>query len=635
MADGPAVLSSQRCEPGSRNVQACAWPASAEKDKPLDVKAVAGGLVAKFNDALEKRDYKLLADLFVEDGYWRDHLALSWALHTLKGRDKMQGHLQQLPGTRLQRVEVDDSSAWRAPTLVNFSPSERQVVGMQVYTTLQLSDGTGRGLARLVERDGQWKIWTLFTTRESLAGHEEPSQRSRPVGVDHGGQPGRKNWLDRRTDEAEFGTAEPAVLIVGAGQAGLTVHARLKMLNVPALIVEANDRIGDNWRKRYHQLVLHDPVWYDHLPYLPFPEHWPVFTPKDKLAEWFECYAKALELNVWMRSAVTSSTWDDATQTWTVTVARTRPDGTAETRTLHPKHLIQATGHAGKKHMPAIPGRDTFAGLLCHSADFPGARPHDDDSGGGGGGRRRQKKAVVVGACNSSHDICQDLYEHGYDVTMVQRSTTCVVTSTAATDIMLGGLYAEGGPPVEDADLWLWAWPAEAFKTMQLDLTARQVAADKPLLQGLERAGFQLDYGPDDAGLFIKYLQRGGGYYFDVGASQLIIDGKIKVRQGQDVAAVVPQGVQLADGSVLEADEIVFATGFENMRTQCRLLFGDAVADRVGDVWGYDDEGEVRALWRDTGHAGFWFHGGNLALCRYYSRILALQIAARLDGLDK
>jgi hypothetical protein len=165
-------------------------------------------------------------------------------------------------------------------------------------------------------------------------------------------------------------------------------------------------------------------------------------------------------------------------------------------------------------------------------------------------------------------------------------------------------------------------------------LTKLQVIKDAQTLDGLERAGFKVDRGPDDAGLFIKYFQRGGGYYFDVGASQLIIDGKIKVKQGQEVSEILPKGLRLADGTVIEADEIIFAAGYENMRTQARLIFGDEVADRVGDIWGYDNEGEVRALWRPSGHPGFWFHGGNLAICRYYSRLLALQIKARLEGLE-
>lgn len=97
---------------------------------------------------------------------------------------------------------------------------------------------------------------------------------------------------------------------------------------------------------------------------------------------------------------------------------------------------------------------------------------------------------------------------------------------------------------------------------------------------------------------------------------------------------MVPHGIRFADGSELEADEVIFATGYQNMRTQTRIIFGDEIADRVNSVWGLDEEGEPRTIWRRSGHPGFWFMGGNLALCRYYSQLLALQILAVERGLN-
>jgi thioredoxin reductase len=411
--------------------------------------------------------------------------------------------------------------------------------------------------------------------------------------------------------------------IKGAGQGGLTAAARLKMLKVDSLIIDRASRVGDNWRQRYHQLVLHDPVWFDHLPYLPFPSSWPIFTPKDKLADFFESYVKLLELNVWTRTEVTSSAWDEDKKQWTVVLERSKEDGTTETRILHPRHIIQATGHSGKKNLPTFKGMEDFKGdRMCHSSEFAGADP-----------KSKGKKAVVVGSCNSGHDIAQDFFEKGYDVTMVQRSSTCVVSSHSITNIGLKGLYDESGPPTEDADLYLWSIPSPLYKAQQIKVAKVMSQNDAKTIQGLEKAGFKVDKGPMDAGLMIKYFQRGGGYYIDVGASQLIIDGKIKVKQGQEISEIIPHGLRFADGSELEADEIVFATGYQNMRSQARVIFGDKVADRVGNVWGFNEEGEFRTMWQRSGHPGFWFMGGNLALCRYYSRLLALQIKALEEGL--
>lgn len=388
------------------------------------------------------------------------------------------------------------------------------------------------------------------------------------------------------------------------------------MLGVSALAIDTNASVGDNWRKRYKQLVLHDPVWYDHMPYLPFPAHWPVFTPKDKLAEWFESYEKVLELNTWTSTRLVSSQWDEAKRQWTVQLERSLPDGTTQSRILHPRHIVQATGHSGKKNMPSIKGLSEEDPRVCHSSDFPGAK-----SGG------RGRKAVVVGACNSAHDIARSFYENGYNVTMVQRSSTCVISSHAIVDIGLKGLYDEDGPPVEDADLTLWGMPFPMLKTQQAKVTQLQAQYDSPMRTALEKVGFKLDDGPDGAGLICKYFTRGGGYYIDVGTSQLIVDGKIRVKQGKEISELNHEGLMFEDGTVLNADEIVFATGYQNMRTQARIIFGDELADRVSDVWGVED-GEFRTISQGSGHPGFWFFGGNLAVCRYYSRILALQIKA-------
>ena len=526
-------------------------------------------------------------------------------------------------GCRLKRVEIDRSSELRKPTITGFD-GKGNVQGVQTFLTTESDVGRGLGVVRLVQQDGELKVFTLFTSMRELKGHEESINSRRPEGVAHGGQPGRKNWLERRVADENFENSEPTVLILGAGQGGLTPAARLKMLGVPTLIIDRNERVGDNWRNRYHQLVLHDPIWYDHMPYVNFPSHWPIFTPKDKLANFFESYVQLLELNVWMRTTIKESKWDASKKQWTVVVEREKESGVVETRVLHPKHIIQATGHSGEKNFPShIPGINDFRGdRLCHSSEFSGAKMNG-----------KGKKAIIVGCCNSGHDIAQDFFEKGYDVTMVQRSSTCVISSKAILEIGLAGLYDEQGPPVDDADVIFWSIPSSVLKSIHQDVTAEQNKHDATLLAGLEKAGFKLDQGPDGAGLFMKYFQRGGGYYIDVGASQLIVDGKIKIKQGQEIAEVLPKGLKFADGSELEADEIIFATGYKNMRTQAKNIFGSELADQVQDVWGFDGEGEVRTMWRKTGHPGFWFFGGNLALCRYWSRMIALQIKALDEGI--
>ncbi|EGX89073.1 flavin-containing monooxygenase [Cordyceps militaris CM01] len=615
--------------PGTTNLPLATFPTSPATAalKPLQT---AESFVSTVNAHLAKADTESLAALFLENGYWRDHLALTWRFRTVQSPAAIAGFLADAAssrdGFRLQSVALDLGLPSRAPAVVKIDADGKADV-VQFFITFETKIGFGTGTVRLAADGNGWKIYTLGTILQGLKGFEEPVFGRRPAGVTHGQFPGRKNWKERREAEVDYTDgSEPLVIIVGAGQAGLTAAVRLKMLGINALIVDRNQRIGDNWRNRYHQLVLHDPVWYDHMPYMPFPPNWPIFTPKDKLGGWFESYAETMELNAWMTTEITSTAWDEAAQKWTVQLHRTKPDGSTEDRTFHPKHLIQATGHSGKKNLPAIKGMDKFQGhILCHSSEFPGARK-DGPPG---------RKAIVVGCCNSGHDISHDFYESGYDVTMVQRSSTHVVSSAAITAIALQALFSETAPPADDADLLLHGLPNSVLKAVQVQVGAQQRAHDGALLAGLAAAGFQLDDGPDGAGLFFKYYQRGGGYYIDVGASQLIADGKIRVKQGQEIAEVLPRGLRFADGTQLDADEIVFATGYQNMRSQAADMYGDALAATVKDVWGLNEEGEWRTIWQDSGHPGFWFHGGNMALCRYYSRLLALQIKGIEAGLYK
>ncbi|RDA85025.1 hypothetical protein CP532_4572 [Ophiocordyceps camponoti-leonardi (nom. inval.)] len=603
------------------------FPSASSPPETVRPEHEAEAVLEALNRACSKADYREAANLFTEQGFWRDHLALSWRFRTVKGRDGICSFLEECAksrdGFRIKSFSLDASSPSRQPAIAPVD-AVGEVVGIHAFFSFETAVGSGEGLIRLVLQHGQWAIFTLYTSLRRLRGHEELTFDRRPLGVNHGENPGRKNWSDRRRLEGEVGDDDNlSVLIVGAGQGGLTAAARLKALGLDALIIDQNDRVGDNWRKRYHHLVLHDAVWYDHLPYIPFPPNWPIFTPKDKLAQFFEAYAMLLELNVWMKTTIKSSEWDKHKKRWSVTVSRVMDDGSTQTRTLHPRHIIQATGQSGQKYEPQIKGSDSFKGdVFCHSSEFPGAR-----KGTSG------KKAVVIGCCNSGHDIAQDYFENGYDVTMIQRSATIVVSTSSVTDIILSPLFKEGGPPVEDADLMLHSIPIPVFKANQKEATQICRRHDQETLTGLERAGFKLSFGPQDTGFYMAYLEYGGGYYIDVGASKLIADGKIKIKQGQEVVEILPRGVRLADGSELEADEIILATGYQSMKSQTEHIFGSRVSDRVNDVWGINPEGELRTMWQDSGHPGFWFHGSNLGMCRYFSRLLALQIKALEEGL--
>ncbi|MCG7583556.1 NAD(P)/FAD-dependent oxidoreductase [Mycolicibacterium sp. OfavD-34-C] len=574
--------------------------------------------LADFEAALAVRDIDRVAGMFAVDSFWRDLVSFTWNLKTMEGREQITDMLTtRLAGT--------DPSGFRTRE----TPTEDGGV-TTAFIEFETAVGRGVGHLRLKDEDGQPRAWTLLTALQELKGHEEPKGPSRVLGAVHGDDPDPRSWAEKRAEEqAELGRSiQPYALVIGGGQGGIALGARLRQLGVPAIVVDKHERPGDQWRKRYKSLCLHDPVWYDHLPYLPFPANWPVFAPKDKIGDWLEFYTRVMEVPYWSKTTCTSASFDEETNRWTVEVDR---DG--EKLTLNPTQLVLATGMSGKPNIPTLPGQDLFRGDQHHSSAHPGPDAYVG------------RKAVVIGSNNSAHDICKALYENGVDVTMVQRSSTHIVKSDTLMDIGLGDLYSEralaAGMTTEKADLTFASLPYRIMHEFQIPLYDQMRERDKEFYDRLEAAGFELDWGADGSGLFMKYLRRGSGYYIDVGACDLVADGRIKLAHGQ-VDHLTETAVVLADGTELAADVVVYATGYGSMNGWAADLIGQDVADRVGKVWGLGSdtpkdpgpwEGEQRNMWKPTQQPNLWFHGGNLHQSRHYSLYLALQLKARYEGI--
>ena len=548
--------------------------------------AVAQRWIESFSAALARGDAKAAAQLFEPDGYWRDLVAFTGTLHTSEGRDAIQSSLQRtLAGA--------SPTTW---TPIGESPARD---GLLFCFETRL----GRGIGHLRLREG--RAWTLLTALRELKGHEEAAGPRRIRYVSNG--------------DAK---AEPYVVIIGGGQGGIALGARLKRLGVPALILEKNARAGDSWRKRYESLCLHDPVWYDHMPYIPFPDHWPVFSPKDKIADWLEMYVRVMELDYWTASECLNAR--PVAGGWEVNLLRN-----GQPLTLRATHLVLATGMSGFPSLPAVAGAGP---KLLHSSQF------------GDGAEYRGKKALVVGSSTSAHDIAADLHSNGADVTMLQRAPTIVVRSESLLELAWGRLYSEtalaAGITTDIADLTLASVPFRELPSLQKPLYDEIARRDADLYAGLARAGFRHYMGEDGSGLHSIYLRRGAGYYIDVGASQLIIDGRIKLKQGT-VVGLERRSAVLSGGETLPADVVVFATGYGNMSEWAAKLISPEVAQRVGPVWGLGSDtkndpgpwqGELRNMWKPTSEPNLWFHGGNLMQSRHYSLYLALQLKMRHIG---
>jgi putative flavoprotein involved in K+ transport len=350
------------------------------------------------------------------------------------------------------------------------------------------------------------------------------------------------------------------------------------------------------------------------MPYMPFPQNWPVYIPKDKLANWFEAYVDAMELNFWTATALVSGAYDEAADRWSVVLRHA--DGGE--RRLHPRHVVMATGVSGIPNLPDIPTLKNFAGTLLHSSQYTDG---EDWKG---------KKAIVIGSGNSGHDIAQDLYSSGAEVTLVQRSST-LITNIEPSAQLAYAAYNEG--TLEDNDLIATSMPLTLAKRSHFLMTEQSRKFDTDLLDGLARIGFKLDFGDGGTGWQFKYLTRGGGYYFNVGCSDLVVRGEIGLRQFSDLASFAPEGARTKNGETLDADLIVLATGYKPQEYLVGQLFGEEIAARVGPIWGFGDGQELRNMYTRTGQPGLWFIAGSLAQCRINSKYLALQIKAIEEGL--
>jgi len=572
------------------------------------------GAVARWIDdfakALDRPGEAAWDALFAPECYWRDFLAFSWNIVTLEG------------ALAIAAMAEEQAGAIAATGFALDDPALPMTDETQGWFTFETAAARCRGHVQL--KDG--RAYVLLTAMIELRGHEESGGPRRPVGVDHHAAKGRRTWLDGRQEEARtLGYDEqPYCLIIGGGQNGLMLAARLKRLGVPTLVVDALERPGDVWRKRYKSLYLHDPIYLDHFPYLPFPDHWPLYTAKDKMGDWLEAYARVMELNIWNETHCTGARYDADADEWIVTVER---DG--ETLTLRPKQLVLATGLSGTKHIPAIPGANSFAGQHYHSADHAGGKA------------MAGRNCVVIGASNSAHDICVDLWENDAHVTMLQRSPTIVVRAETMRTFSDALPYAQPGIAPDFADLMMAATPFRLRYATETDMTNALREIDADFYARLEKSGFFLSHGVDGTGFLMAYHRRASGYYIDVGASDLIADGEIAVRHGE-IAAIEKDGIRMDDGGFLPADLIVYATGYRPMNEWVSELISSEVAREIGPCWGLGSdtegdpgpwEGELRNMWKPTAQEALWFQGGNLMQARFHSLHLALQIKARFEGL--
>lgn len=570
--------------------------------------------LSAFGDLLNARDYDRVAGMMHADCYWRDLLTFSWDFKTLHGVDAIKSWLI---GT-FDKVGAQGFRLEGEPTI---SAIGEHSTTLEFFFRFETKIALGRGYVRLVgdiTPGGKPEVFTVLTAMAELKEFPEPLGRTRPREDLRATSRNLENWLDRRQAAREFRDRDPDVIVIGAGQSGLMAAARLGQRNISTLVVDKSERVGDVWRKRYRSLTLHNEICMNHFAYMPFPDTWPVYVPKDKLADWMEYYAESMELNVWTKTVFLGGEYDSTERRWTVRLRLA--DGNI--RTMRPRHLIMAVGVSGIPSIPDLKGIEDFDGIVLHSSG-----PSDDLD-------VKDKRVLVIGVGTSGHDIAQDMCLRGADVTMLQRSSITVV-SLEPSSVRAYEMYRrnEGVRPLADTDFIISAVPYDLLRRLHGPLSRQMAEEDKELLDGLRKVGFLLDNGEDDTGYFLKLLRYQAGYYLNVGASDLIIEGKIKLKAGVGLDRLTKTQAIFSDGSSLDVDVLVLATGYQPLQEAVRAMFGDDVADRVGPIWGIGADGELQAMYARTGQEGFYVAGGGFPAARVYSHYTALLIKADLEGL--
>jgi len=553
-------------------------------------------------------DQQGLVDLMLEECYWRDLVSLTWDTCQFWGAPAIgPAVFAGAAANGFSGLTLDPERS--APRVADFVGQSY----VEVFFAFRTNVGDGKGFARLEQTASGPRALMVATALWALDCAPEPQGRHPRLGYEPE-FPGQTygEWNRAKHD---YRHRDPDVLIIGGSHSGLSVGARFERKGISYLIVEKNSKPGDMWRGRYEPLALHTPTAINQLPYIPLPEHWSLFTPKDQWADWLDCYATLMNLNFQGDTEALGCTFDEQARVWNVDLRM--PDGS--TRTMHPKHVVLAVGGVGgRPRIPEIEGLKDFRGDVMHSSKFKDGRPYVG------------KRVMVVGSSTTAHDISLDLAQRGADTTMAQRGATCVVNISEV--INFGADYRRVS--TEEADFLrsavpypLWIKRAQAY-TQVTERTHRE------LHDGLRARGQKLTIGDDHTGWTIKLFREAAGYYLNIGASEAIVDGLIKIQDFDDIETFVPEGVRLKDGSVIELDAVILCTGFYDLSNDIAALLGRDVADRIGRCNGVAPEhGEYRTMSRPTAQPHLWLINGGIPDSRKSSDTLALQVIAQLKGL--
>ncbi|PCD35992.1 hypothetical protein AU210_008547 [Fusarium oxysporum f. sp. radicis-cucumerinum] len=588
--------------------------------KDVDPSGQATDVVKTFHDALRESDIQALQDcLFADQAYWKDALAFTYHFRTFYTPSVISANLLETNKARGPSMRWNMESA----VFVAATPVLQFIdVALSFKTASPAASCSARILLLPVESSEgslEWKIWILSTKLENLDVHPENESLLH--------LPGRN--LSGMTE------IDTEVFIIGDGNAlvhrliaffliGLptssaaALAARLKTFGVESIMAERNARIGDNWAKRYDCMKFHVPTSFCDMPYMGYPEELRGLhrLGKDELANHLAQYVTSFNLNVITSATVQSTVYHKSSAKWTIELQT--PAGAV---TVTAKQLVQATGVSSQKpYVPTIANAEIYKGINIHSSGYKNGRILVGQG---------VKSVLVIGSANTAFDILADCYTAGLEPTMVVRSPTYICPfEYICNDVSLGAYNFD----VARGDRMFLMLPSAVEGQLARNLFRVLASKEPDRYTTVKEAGFPvLDSADPNQALFSNLIEKAGGHYVDVGATDIIARGKASIKAGVEPIAFTQSGLRFTDGSSAAADAVIWCTGFADRDVRSvaaeilggekhtasdeRILGPREIADRLDATWGVDSEGEIRGMWkRHLRLENYWVMGIKAAL---------------------
>ncbi|KAF2169740.1 hypothetical protein M409DRAFT_20155 [Zasmidium cellare ATCC 36951] len=570
---------------------------------------------------LYKPNIRSLAD----NAIWRDSFAFSGTFRTFFGPDKILQTWQDLTKQSMpNEFQIDDGS----PFIMRLGPEMSWIQATFSFHIHGARPSRCSGTIGIspanASTNSDWRIWLLCTVLEQPEGFPDVDRlETAPKEVPN------SNVSDSAICQYAMNgshsiTAEDSkslsldCLVVGAGIGGLCMAARLKALGLSYIVVEKHEEIGDVWTKdRYDSVRLHTSKHYNQMPGTPptFGKDDPYLLTGQQLSDGFKRFAEmfGVNTNVMTSTCLEKAEYNERERVWSAQLKRQ-----GQALRIRSKHIVLAIGDMGHKpNVPMYEDHDTYKGDIIHARAWKNATPW------------KGKRGVVIGSANSAHDVISDMDKSDFEsITLIQRSRAFVLPGSTFS-ALVDPVYNEN-TLTDVSDRILLSLPL-SIQRLEAMAGIRAMADLNPTkFDQMEANGFKTRRYGD---LWGQIYESQGKHFFDIGAGDLIANGRVKVRSDALPVAYTESGLLLDDGTRIDADVVVFATGYtSNFRSTTHEIFGPEVSRHLRPFWGLDAEGEVLGAWRQTGHHGIWYTGHGFAHARYYSRFVAIQIKADILG---